>query len=456
MAKKKKTAASGAAAPVAAAADHNASASAAPPSSMPSSTTAAAAPAASPAPAVVAVAQPWASNYDAMKLWPIQQDHSLFQATDSLADKVNQSVGAAAPSSDAAAASTPAAAASGAAAVARFQFGIYNSKQDDAGRRAIAHGHIAAGQRARKQALPVRSAPSLASFVSRCCLFLPALSLSPGTLLLRERGQPWITHAEHADKVCHACAACLYDHRIITAPLPDGKKAPSRHLHCKECEGAFYCSVACQQEHAPVHKLECAALEQCDDMSDLAKVSQPQALHASSLHCSRRLFRLVRPRLLTSMACLLLFVFQCNVDLIRAAIKYVVSKGLQAQAEAAKATAGASASSSVDAAPAAAPTVFDPYHFLSTPSDCELLMDHLSAVSPIDLRNMRDAAALILKALPPDFALPLDSIASFMNRLNSNCHALHLEEYPTIQFGFGLYPLCAIFNHSCYPNCTHL
>lgn len=156
---------------------------------------------------------------------------------------------------------------------------------------------------------------------------------------------------------------------------------------------------------------------------------------------------------------------KCNVDLIRAAVKYVVGKGIEAGAdkEAGASETAADSSSSSSSSGAAALAVFDPYHFQSSASDSDLLVDHLSSVSPTDLRNMRDASSLILKALPPAFAdalphsasqSPADSIAAFMNRLNSNCHGLHLEEHPTIQFGFGLYPLCAIFNHSCYPNCV--
>jgi hypothetical protein len=145
MGKKKKSSASvatAAAAPAATAA-HNDAAAPAPAAAASMSSASAAAPAAAP------IAQPWASNYEAMKLWPIQQDTSLFKATDSLADKVNQSVEAAplAAASASASASAASSAAAGAAPVARFQFGIYNSKADDAGRRAIAHGHIAAGQR---------------------------------------------------------------------------------------------------------------------------------------------------------------------------------------------------------------------------------------------------------------------------------------------------------------------
>ena len=337
--------------------------------------------------AIPPVTQPWTSNYEAMKLTPIVADPNLFLANDSLAKKVNQHSEAVAATSSSSNTSR------------RFQFGIYDSKADTVGRRAIALRAIKAG-----------------------------------TLLLSERGQPWITHEEHVDKVCHQCAACLYDPKVIQAKLPDGSKPPSRHLHCDECDQAFYCSVACQTKHRPVHALECPALQQADEISDMAKV---------------------------------------NVDLVRAAIKYVVSKGLEARnvaatqaaiaalsvsddKDAAGASSSGSSSSSASTSTLNSNDVYDPYEFQSTAADCELLMDHMPANNPIDLRNMRDAGALILKSLPTEFNIETERIASFMCRLNSNCHALNLEEHATIQFGFGLYPLCAIFNHSCLPNCIFI
>jgi hypothetical protein len=181
----------------------------------------------------------------------------------------------------------------------------------------------------------------------------------------------------------------LYDPKVIEMKQPDGKKAPSRHLHCHECDAAFYCSPACQTAHRSVHELECPALQQFEEISDLAK---------------------------------------CNTDLVRAAIKYVVGKGLEArQAKAAEAAAATSAVASMSleeaaAAPAPASNTYDPLQFQSTPSDSELLMDHMQAINPVDQRNMKDGAALILKALAPEFAQATtpDRIVSFMCRLNSS------------------------------------
>lgn len=342
--------------------------------------------AAAPALPLPAITQPWTSNYEAMKLVPIVADPNLVLATDSLAVKVNQRrEGEATPAG--AASSSSSAASSGSSDPRKFQFGIFTNPNDNIGRRAIALRPIKAG-----------------------------------TLLLSECGQPWITHFEHIDKVCHSCAKCLYDPKFLQAKKPDGTKVPSRHLHCEECEQAFWCSTACEKAHRMQHNLECPALQQAEEISDMAKV---------------------------------------NIDLVRAAIKYVVVKGLEARAAVATAS-GAVASLSIESASSSSATataaadVYDPLHFQSTSSDSELLMDHLDASNPIDLRNMRDAGGLILKSLSPEFTIPVDRIVSFMGRLNSNCHALNLEEYATIQFGFGLYPLCAIFNHSCLPNCIFI
>lgn len=40
-----------------------------------------------------------------------------------------------------------------------------------------------------------------------------------------------------------------------------------------------------------------------------------------------------------------------------------------------------------------------------------------------------------------------------MSRVNNNAHSLTYSDSGMGQFGLGLFPLCAIFNHSCYVNC---
>jgi len=343
----------------------------------------------------------WPSNYDCMKIYPITRDPNLFLATDSLSRKVNEAAIKCGTLKDEKATSGSesgaATSSSRSSSTPSFDFAIYDSNADKIGRRAIA-----------------------------------LKPLKPGTLLLSECGQPWIAHAEHADKECHQCAKCIYDPRIdsiraaaaangsssaggaaasTAAGTTGAQKLPSRHIHCSVCESAFYCSIACQNAHRPQHELECPALAQAEEISDLAL---------------------------------------CNIDLIRAAIKYIVNVGREKQkmekAEKEKETNPDSATQS-STTPA-----FNPQNFQSTIDDSDLLMAHTASTSPVDLAHMRDACSLILKFLPPEFSIESDRVAAFMCRLNNNCHALNLEEHPTIQFGFGLYPLCAIFNHSCLPN----
>jgi hypothetical protein len=120
------------------------SAAAAAPSGDGSATAPAATATAKAPPAAAAsasVPQPWASNYEAMRLWPIVADPAMFLATDSLAEKVNRSAAEAAP----------AAGASSSSSAGRFQFRIFDSRADDSGRRAIARHPIAAGQWKEKQ-----------------------------------------------------------------------------------------------------------------------------------------------------------------------------------------------------------------------------------------------------------------------------------------------------------------
>jgi len=132
MGKKKKSAASATAAAAAASTDDGSAT--APAAAAP----AAGASAKVPPAAAAAVPQPWASNYEAMRVWPIVADPALFLATDSLAEKVNRSAAAAAT---AAGGASTASSSSG-----RFQFRIFDSRADDSGRRAIARHPIAAGQ----------------------------------------------------------------------------------------------------------------------------------------------------------------------------------------------------------------------------------------------------------------------------------------------------------------------
>jgi hypothetical protein len=373
MGKKKKASGAAAAAPVS-----NEATSGTDPSAAPTAARTAAVPSAAPS---APVPQPWASNYEAMKIVPIPAhiDPNLFRATDSLCDKVNRAAfsdsNKPAASASVAASSSPSAAA--APASRRWLFGIYNSNADAAGRRALA-----------LEAIP------------------------EGTLLLRERGQPWLTHAEHADKVCHECAHTLYDPSIPTPPQPAAgqPRPPSRHLHCTTCEEAFYCSAACQAAHLPQHERECAALSQAEELGEVG---------------------------------------QCSVDLVRAAIKYAVAKAREKEENGAKVKEITSAESAAEVA-----GLSDPYQFQSTLADSDLLLDHVSELNEVSLRNMRALGGLVLRALPSSVSsvVTADDLVSFLGRVNSNCHGLHLEAHPTIQFGFGLFPLCAIFNHSCYPN----
>ena len=61
---------------------------------------------------------------------------------------------------------------------------------------------------------------------------------------------------------------------------------------------------------------------------------------------------------------------------------------------------------------------------------------------------------------PPHLTLPPTTLVSFMGRVNNNSHALSSPSSPSTSagahIGFGLFPLCSILNHSCYPNCIYV
>jgi hypothetical protein len=46
-------------------------------------------------------------------------------------------------------------------------------------------------------------------------------------------------------------------------------------------------------------------------------------------------------------------------------------------------------------------------------------------------------------------------LAGFMQKINANAHSLCLSAKRSLAFGLGLFPLIAIFNHSCVPNVVY-
>jgi hypothetical protein len=83
--------------------------------------------------------------------------------------------------------------------------------------------------------------------------------------------------------------------------------------------------------------------------------------------------------------------------------------------------------------------------------DVNAMVAHAECMSAEDRADCQAAVSHLLSTLPLEFHLPVEDVMDFLNRVNSNAHGL-AHESREAEFGLGLFPLCAIFNHSCYPN----
>jgi hypothetical protein len=95
--------------------------------------------------------------------------------------------------------------------------------------------------------------------------------------------------------------------------------------------------------------------------------------------------------------------------------------------------------------------------FRSPPEALAELAEHSHALPEDQLQCARSAIAA-LRALAPPTApngseLPDEAaLLRLVAALNANVHSLAYAKRPSDSFGFGLFPLCALFNHSCRPN----
>jgi hypothetical protein len=215
----------------------------------------------------------------------------------------------------------------------------------------------------------------------------------PGTLLLREVSHIWIPTGLGRELVCHSCAN----------EFTPSKSSHARWVICQGCGGhARYCSKKCRDEHATLHQPICAIL------GDAATIA---ARH------------------------------QCPLELVHALLALVAKRaaGLPPrQCPKERETLGS-----------------DPLAFEAGPEAFSQMLSNAGASDSASRRSLRALATSLCNKLPEEIRPPIDLFFTWASQINANAHGLNRASHTDESFGFGLFPLGSIFNHSCLPNCTY-
>ncbi|CAN0399479.1 unnamed protein product [Ascophyllum nodosum] len=82
------------------------------------------------------------------------------------------------------------------------------------------------------------------------------------------------------------------------------------------------------------------------------------------------------------------------------------------------------------------------------------LMDHKEKMAPEWIRVVRAAAEDLMMIVPAWVRAEVDEAVGLACRVNVNAHGLRDDSGGNHVIGVGLFPLTAMINHSCKPNCT--
>ncbi len=215
----------------------------------------------------------------------------------------------------------------------------------------------------------------------------------PGTVLLRETSYIWIPTDPGRESVCHSCAL------DFAAAHP----SRSRRVDCEGCNGqSHYCSAKCRDEQALLHQPICAILRDAPLLADR---------------------------------------HHCPPDLVRALLALVAKRAASLQQNTEPPDREALHS--------------DPLTFEAGPEAFSQMLVHTGALNSESRRSLRALASSICDRLPEEIRPPLDLFLRWASQINSNSHGLNHTNAANESMGFGLFPLCSIFNHSCLPNCTY-